>query len=142
MIAESFRIRLTEIQRQAREARKDPSRWPFREAAAVLSRFVPATLRPIGSTDPAQAGWDFLLDSEPASKEESSEWWKLRDDVRRETFRRMGTRERMQKALAINPQRSDDELQRALTAAINGESWRPLSGMSREEVSALVTIRD
>jgi energy-coupling factor transporter ATP-binding protein EcfA2 len=142
-VAESFRIRLAEVQRQAREARKDPSRWPFREAAAVLSRFVPATLQPIDATDPAQSGWDdFLLDSEPASKEESSEWWQLRDDVRRETFRRMGTRERMRQALNANLQRSDDELQRALTTTINGKSLRPLSEMSREEVSALVAIRD
>jgi hypothetical protein len=87
-VLEAYRARLAEVQRQTREARKDPSRWPFREAAAVLSRFIPAKLRPASASDPAQVGWeDFQIDCEPASKEASSAWWQLRDAIRRETFR-------------------------------------------------------
>jgi hypothetical protein len=138
----AYRARLELVQRQARAERNNPSRWPFREAAAVLSRFIPAELRPLDS-QPTEVGWeDFLLDCEPASKRASGEWWQLRDEVRRETLRRMATRERMQQALAANQTRSDDELQRALTSVINGETPGPLAEMSREEVSALVTVRD
>ena len=152
-IAEAYRLSLVKAQSEARKARQDPSRWPFRYAAAVLSRFKPATLRPAGSTaDATQVGWgDFLLDCNPSSREtsarppaneESGAWWQLRDSVRRETLRRMGTRERMQQALLANPDRPDDEVQRALTAVINATPLRPLSEMSREEVSALVIIHD
>jgi hypothetical protein len=137
----SYRDRLAAAQVAAVKARGNPARWPFREAAAVLSRFMPTKLRSLENT-PGEIGWDdFLLDCEPASKE-SGEWWQLRDEVRRAAFRRLGNRQRMQKALEANPERSDDELQRALTAAISGESRGPLTALSREQLSAIVMVRD
>jgi len=41
----------------------------------------------------------------------------------------------MQMTLEANPERPNDELQRALTAAILGESTAPLMGLCREQLS-------
>jgi hypothetical protein len=141
-LAESYRRNLAAAQVLASKARSDPSRWPFREAAAVLSKFLPAALMPSGPSQADRIGWeDFILDCEPAGGK-SGGWWQLRDDLRRETLRRLGTRPRMKEALNANSARPDDELQRALNAVIEGPLPSALSTMSREELSALTRVRD
>jgi hypothetical protein len=138
---QSYRAKVAQVQREARAARNDPARWPFREAAAVLSRFVPATLRPFGESADREGWDDFLLDCEPAA-EAGGAWWRLRDDIRRQALRRLRTRERMRAALAANPQRPDDDVQRAMTSTIEGETRPSLGEISRTALSALVTVRD
>lgn len=97
-------------------------RWRFREAAAVLSYFDPATLIPTVGTEAAgnsaedQIRQDISVDlSSPATTR-----WILRADVRKQALKRLGTREAMQRALAVNRSPAADPLQLALEALISG----------------------
>jgi len=100
-------------QRLARERAKIPRVGLSAKSRGCSFALRAATLRAVGATDATQAGWDdFLLDSEPSLKEESSDWWQLRDDVRRETFQRIDARADAQ-AWPQNTERSDDELHSA-----------------------------
>lgn len=142
--ARKFQARVAQIQGRARITRTDPSRWPYRDAAAVLSRFKPEELHPLLDTDSGPKGWtDFLPDCEPALAAGSSEgWWQLRDNIRRDALRHLGSRQRMQKALNANSPLPDDPMQRALTELIATALPNPLTSLSREELSAIMIVRD
>jgi tetratricopeptide (TPR) repeat protein len=136
--------RLGEIQREVRAARGDPSRWPFRQAAAVLSQFVPEELRSFDTEGgPSTRGWpDFMLDCEPASGRGGG-WWRLREGLRREGLRRLGTRERIQAALKANAPRPDDYVQRVFEQILAGGGRDlKLRHLPVEQLAAMVVVRD
>src|SRR5687768_782030 len=103
------------VREELRAVRADPIQWPFREAAAVLSRFQPDLLNP--NVDDGKRGWEnFLPDSEAVSVPGGGDWWRLRADVRREALKRLGSRERLLQALSRNQHRPDDAVQRRFEA--------------------------
>jgi hypothetical protein len=106
---ETLRAQLDSIRTELQAASDDPTRWAFREAASVLSRFEPQTLRPVGDLQKPAADWiDLGADCEPVAHRSQGDWWRLRPEIRRQALRRLGTRERMRAALAANPDRPDD----------------------------------
>jgi cellulose synthase operon protein C len=136
-----MRKSLSGIRRELREAEKDPSRWPFREAAAVLSRFLPRRLHPFGVRI-AQEGWDdFLIDSEPAPQSDQGGWWRLRPQIRREALRRLKNRQNMRNAMAINPDHPQDPIQRMFKSVIDPPSGGlVLERLPRQDLAALMTV--
>lgn len=100
-----------------------PSVSPFRAAAAVLTSFDPATLRPAGEVeDPDQALGELLLDCEPAGAGGAPTCWTMEDSARRETLLRLAREpDGLHRALAANfGQRPEDPVQRALDELIEG----------------------
>src|SRR4051812_22072954 len=96
-------------------------RWRYREAAAVLSYFDPATLRPRGGSDHAGEAARLLgPDAIPAAGAGGNGPWILRPLIRKQALSRLANRDAMRDALAANPARGNDPLQRALEACITG----------------------
>jgi hypothetical protein len=96
-------------------------RWRYREAAAVLSYFDSATLVPNGK--PRQAGEAVRLlgpDAIHAGGTSGDGPWILRPLIRKLALSRLANRDAMREALAANPHRVNDPLQRALEACITG----------------------
>jgi cellulose synthase operon protein C len=137
-----MRKNLSEIRREMREAQRDPTRWPYREAAAVLSRFLPDRLRPFGTDHVEREGWDdFLIDSEPVSHSEPGGWWRLRPHIRREALSRLKTRQNMLNALAVNPEHPSDPIQRMFEAVIGAPRTRlDIERLPREDLTALISV--
>src|SRR5581483_2208581 len=130
------------------EARRtETSLWRLREAAAVLMAFDPKTLQPApgpGEFDES-ARLRFRADLEEIGHLPTEARWKLTQGVRQlalERFRstRPGeTADRLQAALAANPNRVLSRAQQLLENALKGEI-PPLDQLARDDLIALESI--
>lgn len=118
-------------------------RWRFREAAAVLSYFDPTTLVPTGGTEAAAKSAEDQLrqDVSVDLNGPTGTRWILRADVRKQALKRLGTREAMQRALALNHSPAADPLQLALEALIGGLRDVPRS-LDLERLRGIVQVVD
>jgi hypothetical protein len=116
-----------------------PWRWALREAAAVLGSFDPRQLEP-AREDPER--WrEFLPDCEPVDLPGGHGRWRLRSSIRRQTLRRLGSREAMRRALEPYRGHADEPLQRAIEWLLDGRVG-DLAGLSREELAGLAMARE
>jgi cellulose synthase operon protein C len=94
-----------------------PEHAAYREAAAVLAWFDPGAFRPSGVTAPARAPPPaFLAECAPIPSASSEARWVLRSEVRSQTLADLVARGAIEVALAANPVRPDDPVQRMLEA--------------------------
>ncbi len=109
------------------EADKD---WSYRKAASVLSFFDMDQIRPLeGEADNTTARQSLL----PASNIVYGGRWTLRGDSRREALRRLETEDNIKQALAVNPERPDDPLQKTLEDYVFHRA-QPLERQSRPDL--------
>ena len=112
--------------------------WPYLAGAAVLTTFDADTLRPAdgsGAADFSQVAAMLVRHAEPIKVGPERGRWRLRDDVRRRVLRTLGSRERIQSALAANADaQPDDSTQRALAELVSQKTPPPLAGRSLEEL--------
>jgi hypothetical protein len=116
---------------------------PFTAAAAVLTSFDPASLRPAGEVeDPDLALGDLLLECRPAGEEEHQRW-QLEEFARRNALLRLGHEEDgLRRALNANAgQLPDDPVQRGLTGLIEGRD-PALDKLSLEDLLGLARASD
>jgi hypothetical protein len=117
----------------------------YLDAAAVLSGFDFFELHPVGGIAfeiPSEKLIDRLLPfCEPISEGAEHGLWNMVLPQRRNSLRRMGSRQKMNEALAANSRRPDTPLQR-MWEQILGTSPIILDSLSREELAALVTATD
>jgi hypothetical protein len=103
-----------------RTVNADPAMESYRRAAAVLSTFSSEALRPVEKeyADDSDAVLDLLEECERIPSA-TNEWrWMLKNSVRRQTLKGMGTREAIRHALQANSPRPDDTLQRMFEAYV------------------------
>lgn len=100
-------------------------RWAFRLAAAVLTSFNYAALRPVVDGD------ERLMDANPmvllpdlieAPGGREAGLYMLRTDIRRQALESLGGRARMLRALEANPKRSQDGFQKMFEAWQRGDA--------------------
>jgi hypothetical protein len=113
-------------------------RWAYRQAAAVLSYFDPASLKPYGAVVPAVGAAALLADDVPAEQRQDGRWI-LAVKVRREALKRLGGRPAMARALQLNPPAGSELHQQALSAFIAGTP-PPLDGAGVDELRSMVTV--
>ena len=109
--------------------------WPYLAGAAVLTTFDADTLRPAdgsgAAADFSQVAAMLVRHAEPIKVGPDRGRWRLRDDVRRRVLRTLGSRERIQSALAANAAaQPDDSTQRALAELVSHTTPPPLAGRS------------
>ncbi|HEU4766748.1 MAG TPA: hypothetical protein VFS77_05215, partial [Pyrinomonadaceae bacterium] len=140
---------------------------PYHQAAAVLSAFEISTIKPATSSGTTDKIEELLADSTvvyedpmPSTHRHSSQSqsndnetnesllallgarpsrWTLLPDVRRRVIEQMGTRTAFLEALAANPERSDDAMQRMIERYLKNEA-PPLSSQNVEELSCTAQI--
>jgi AAA ATPase-like protein len=112
---------LADLEVPRRAAPVDPVErdWPLVAAAAVLSSFSPASLRTLEGERPDSAALARLLDGCKVLANPEQRW-RLRRKLRRRALARLGTQEAMARALAANPDRPRDDLQRIFEAYLDG----------------------
>ena len=142
--SDTIRLMLADLETRDAAARADqeglpPWRWALREAAAVLASFDPRQL------EPARVAPDrlreFLPDCEPIDLPGGHGRWRLRSSIRRQTLRRLGSREAMRRALAPYRGHADEPLQRAIERLLDGPVT-DLTGLPREELAGLAMARE
>ena len=114
---------------------------PWHVAAAVLSTFDSATLRPVVNL--ADDGDDLiglLADSTPVVDAQGNNRWKLLMEIRRDILRVLGGRERIQQALSANPERSRDEPVQGMFEAYVDGSVPPLDQQDTVQVAATFEV--
>jgi hypothetical protein len=113
----------------------------YQDAAAVLTFFDPGKLQPVGSPLTADGTvWRRLLDDTRfVVSQQSGRAMTLKDEVRREVLKRLGTRDAMKRALAANPQRPNTLLQRTLEDYIAGTA-KPLTKQQPDELVATLQV--
>lgn len=116
--------------------------WAYRKSAAVLSSFLPRRLQPTGTPLPDEeaALGQLLADSNLIYDEQNKPYWTLRDEIRIEALRRLGSRRAMQAALEKNS-RPRDPLQKMLSAYILNQA-PPLSEQNLEELSCTLQVTE
>ena len=115
---------------------------PWHVAAAVLSTFDRATLRP--AVNLAAPGGDDIIDllanSTPVLYAGGKNRWKLLTEIRRDILRALGGREAIQQALNANPERSrDDPVQGMFEAYVDG-SAPPIGQQNAVQVAATFEV--
>lgn len=132
--------------RRGRAASREPSDstaiGPFHVAAAVLSSFDRATLRPASLDLPTSTGDDIvdvLSDSMPVSGVGGAAQWKLLADVRRDVLQQLGSRETIQRAIDANPVRPTDQVQSIFEAYVKGTA-PPLETQDLEQLAATFEV--
>ncbi|MER9205288.1 ATP-binding protein [Mesorhizobium sp. M0771] len=118
---------------------------PFKAAAAVLTSFDLAALHPAQYVeDRDDALVDLLIDCEPADKFSTAQRWQLAEVARRQVLFQLGRHpDGLRQALAANPDRPDDPVQRAMDELILGEGEiGHLNQRSLEELLALARAVD
>ena len=90
------------------------------EAAAVLAWFDPGDLRASDGTSDPTAMEGLLADCQPVAVADGTRRWSLSPRVRVATLRQLRERDRLRAALAANPVRPPDPLQKALEAYAGG----------------------
>jgi hypothetical protein len=121
-----------------------PAHGPYHQAAAVLSSFDPGTLRPLGfapgSGTPPDAG-EVLADSVELREPGGSALRTLTPAVRIAVLRQLRAEKRLGEALAANPRRPDDPVQRALEAYLLGPA-PPLDRQTLPQLAAAYQVID
>lgn len=132
-----------EVSNHGDERQFEPPAWrlAYREAAAVLSRFDPRHLVPFGQRDESGPWYRFLPDCEPVEVPNKPGIWRLKDPIRRETLKRLGSTDAMRAALDANPDREEEPIQRAIERLIEG-NLPELRTLRREDLAALAVARD
>jgi cellulose synthase operon protein C len=142
-LKEQLRGRLDERRRE-REEQTDVSerRLEFREAAAVLTSFDPATLQPVhGSAELSEAFAELVEDAVVVEKPPGRSRWTLLASIRRQALESLGTRQRMLQALEANPDRPKTTAQRILEDYIRGDPPSPDHQSLGQLQAALQAVR-
>jgi MFS family permease len=120
----------------------------YLDAAAVLAAFDPLHLQPAGAAGPAtepdaSAPDQLLLHCEPVTQGPGRGLWRLSLPDRRAALRRLGTREKMRRALSVNRGRPEHRpeltVQQAFERVLSGKPVT-LAGAAREDLAALLTV--
>ncbi|HET9287137.1 MAG TPA: ATP-binding protein [Gaiella sp.] len=121
----------------------DEELHPYLDAASVLAAFDPLQLTPVGeAAPPRQVALEVLLPlCEPITEGTHRGLWTLSLADRRSALRRLGTRQRMRRALRANPDRPDTPLQRMFVRVVDRAPLQ-LDELSRDELAALFTVND
>ena len=130
--SDTIRLMLKQQETRDEAARADqsglpPWRWALREAAAVLASFDPRELEP--ARENPDRWREFLPDCEAVDLPGGHGRWRLRSSIRRQTLRRLGSRQAMRRALEPYRGHADEPLQRAIErlldalAEIRSEDW-------------------
>ncbi|MEV8093148.1 hypothetical protein [Kitasatospora sp. NPDC085879] len=109
--------RLDRLTRRTAEAARPPTtvEHAYRQAAAVLACYDPATLRPVGHEPDDAALQALLAVSEPVYGADGSPEWRLPEALRRTTLAAMAGQDAYHRALDANPDRPQGPVQLALT---------------------------
>ena len=99
-----------------------PRYGPYYEAAAVLSTFESSTLKPVEGTIDKESIKALLFDSIPIHDFQKKDRWTLSSEIRRDVLLQMGNQQTLLRALAANPERPDDPVQKMLEAYIRGDA--------------------
>jgi hypothetical protein len=116
--------------------------WRYREAAAVLASFDYQELRARGevSASSSRAKVELLADCDNIYSAGGKSLWSLQTPVRRAALRRILAENRVDEALAANPQRADTVVQKTLEQFLSGKV-RPITTADiREEGTALLEV--
>jgi len=115
----------------------------YRFAAAVLSRFDSESLHPIHKkyANDSDAVLDLLEECERIRTEQGDGRWMLKNSIRQQTLKELGTRSAIGRALRANTSRPTDTLQRMFEAYI-ARSTPLLEQQTIEELIASLQIRD
>jgi hypothetical protein len=116
----------------------------YHAAAAVLATFRYAELKPVPAGDgpelPDDTLGDLIADSIPVTTPGGEERWKLADAARQEMLRRLGSRARLEWALAANPEHpSDEPAQEMFEAYLRGQA-PPLEEQDVRQVSGTFEV--
>lgn len=109
---------------------------PYHEAAAVLARFDPATLRPRGVANASQDLGRLLSDSIRVANEDGDVYWAIKPDVRIATLRRLREAGTVTGALEANPERAAIGVQPLLESYLRG-SADPLDDQQLQDLAAI-----
>jgi cellulose synthase operon protein C len=130
-VSAGVRERLTRLQTAVRPE-VPPDRWAYRKAAALLTRFDPATLKPLGQAERQRALLHLLDDcvsiGDPARGE-----WTLKPEVRTATLRELHGRNDALRALGANPRRAGEGVERAVQEYLRGIA-APLEAQSPKQL--------
>jgi hypothetical protein len=120
------------------EAPAPPAYQAYLDAAAVLSWFDPATLKPLGPAPRASVlQSEFLAECVEQTEEKCR--WRLRHDVRKQALKGLVQRSSVGAALAANPVRPDAPLQRLLEAGLLGKQIS-IEQLTPDELAAAVQV--
>jgi Cdc6-like AAA superfamily ATPase len=152
----SFKIWSREFVAEKRKQKRDPqepdtisdlgisSEGKFHDAAAVLSSFeINGTLQPVGRDIEAEnAELERLIgNSILVSGTDERRLWALKNDVRKDVLRRLGTRTALLSALKANVSRPRDTLQQVFELYVFGSPKR-LAEETPEELSSTLQVVD
>ncbi|WP_030275128.1 hypothetical protein [Streptomyces sp. NRRL B-24484] len=135
--------RLDRLSRRTAEtaAPPPPAEHAYRQAAAVLACYDPATLRPVGH-EPDDAALQALLTvSEPVYGADGRPEWRLPEPLRRTTLAAMAGEDAYRHALDTNPDRPQGPVQLALTRYLTG-SAPPPAEQDLEELLATARVAE
>jgi cellulose synthase operon protein C len=116
-----------------------PAHRAFREAAAVLSTYDPAWLRPAEPRFSEDSAVTWLLpDSMRVFDAQDQPRWCLTEDIRRRTLKRLGSRDALLQALKANPTRPDDPAQKAFESLVRGKAV-DMDALSPQDLAGYLT---
>ncbi|AKJ08089.1 AAA ATPase-like protein [Archangium gephyra] len=119
-----------------------PQQEGYREAASVLAWFDPTALRPLGlvehaSIPPSEFLSECILVHDAAGRSR----WCLKPELRKQVLRGLVRRSAVEAALAANPNRPDEPLQRMLEACLRGEVL-PVEQLDAVALASALQVRD
>src|SRR5215469_11435514 len=120
------------------------SEGKYHDAAAVLSSFeINRTLQPVGrDVDAQNVELERLIsNSILVSEIGQPRLWTLKNDVRKQVLRRLGTRNALVSALNANLNRPQDPLQKTLELYVFGGA-KKLAEQTPEELSSTLQVTD
>jgi cellulose synthase operon protein C len=113
----------------------------FRQAAAVLASFDPATLRPVGGSTKPGAAYGFLVDDVTAAAAEAGvARWTLKPALRREGLATLQRGIGFAAALAANPDRPLSDLQRCLEHYLVGAAYPSVEDRTAEQLAQTLRV--
>jgi cellulose synthase operon protein C len=118
--------------------------WRYHEAAAVLAWFeLNPTLQPIGANAQADTAAMARLVEDSICWSDSGQRlrWTLKNDVRKQMLARLQTVESIQAALACNPNRPPDILQRIFERTVKGDLGS-VDSLQFDELTATLQVLD
>lgn len=118
----------------------EPAHAAYRDAAAVLASFDPASLAPASGTEPLAPVLSALLaDCTLIRDDRGEQRWSLRLEIRGPALRGLLARQALSAALAANPTRPGEPLQRALEGYLLGNAT-PIERQTRPELLASLEV--